>query len=64
MDPDLGQQGAGAALVQAAEDWARSQGLSEMGSDTWQDNEANIQAHLRLGYQEKERLVHFGKRLD
>lgn len=63
VDPDLRNQGVGAALVQAAEDWARSLGLTEMGSDTWLDNEASIQAHLKLGYQEKERLVHFGKRL-
>lgn len=64
IDPDLRRQGVGAALVQAAEDWARNQGLSEMGSDTWQDNEVSIRAHLKLGYEEKERLVHFGKRLN
>ncbi len=63
VDPDLRQQGVGAALVRAAEDWARSLGLTEMGSDTWLDNETSIQAHLKLGYQEMERLVHFGKRL-
>jgi aminoglycoside 6'-N-acetyltransferase I len=63
VDPDLRKQGVGAALVHAAEDWARSQGLSEMGSDTWLDDEASIQAHAKLGYQEMERLVHFGKRL-
>ncbi len=63
VDPDLRKQGVGAALVHTAENWARSQGLTEMGSDTWLDNETSIQAHLKLGYQEMERLVHFGKRI-
>jgi aminoglycoside 6'-N-acetyltransferase I len=63
VDEDLRSQGVGRALVRAAEDWARSQGLTEMGSDTWLDNEGSIQAHGRLGYQETERLVHFLKRL-
>jgi aminoglycoside 6'-N-acetyltransferase I len=63
VDEDLRGQGVGRALVQAAEDWAREIGLIEMGSDTWLDNEASIQAHGKLGYQETERLVHFLKRL-
>jgi aminoglycoside 6'-N-acetyltransferase I len=63
VDADLRSQGVGKALMQAAEDWARSQGLTEMGSDTWLDNEASIRAHIRLGYKETERLVHFVKRL-
>jgi aminoglycoside 6'-N-acetyltransferase I len=49
--------------VKAAEDWARSQGLTEMASDTWLDNEVSIRAHLRMGYEETERLVHFAKKL-
>jgi len=63
VDPDLRRQGVGAALVRAAEDWARGQGLTEMGSDTWLDNETSIQAHFKLGYREMERLVHFGRSL-
>jgi aminoglycoside 6'-N-acetyltransferase I len=63
VDEDLRGQGLGKALVQAAEDWARSQGLTEMGSDTWLENETSIQAHLKMGYEEAERLVHFIKKL-
>jgi aminoglycoside 6'-N-acetyltransferase I len=63
VDADLRRQGIGAALMKAAEDWARSIGLTEMGSDTWLDNETSIQAHGRLGYEEEERLVHFLKKL-
>ncbi|HEY3474181.1 MAG TPA: aminoglycoside 6'-N-acetyltransferase [Anaerolineales bacterium] len=53
----------GRELVHAAEEWARQRGCMEMASDTWLDNETGIQAHLRLGYQEADRLVHFIKRL-
>lgn len=63
VDEDLRRQGIGVALMQAAEDWARAQGLTEMASDTWLDNEGSIRAHLKLGYEEVERAVHFAKKL-
>jgi len=63
VDEDLRAQGIGKTLVNTAEEWARSQGLTEMGSDTWLDNEVSIQAHLKMGYEEVERLVHFAKKL-
>ena len=61
VDEDLRTQGVGRALVQAAEDWAREQGLQEMASDTWLDNDVSIKAHLTMGYEEVERLIHFEK---
>ena len=63
VDDDLRGQGIGKALIQTAEDWARSVGATEMASDTWLDNENAIQAHLAAGYEEVERLVHFLKSL-
>src|SRR5512140_2033747 len=63
VDEDLRGRGLGHQLVRAAEDWARSQGLREMGSDTWLDNEGSIRAHLAMGYEEVERLIHFAKTL-
>lgn len=63
VDEDLRGQGVGRALVQAAEDWARRQGLKEMASDTWLENEVSIKAHLALGYEEVERSIHFAKTL-
>ena len=63
VDEDLRRQGAGAALVNAMEDWARKRGLQEMGSDTWLENESSITAHQHLGYVLKERIVHFAKKL-
>ena len=63
VDEDLREQGIGKALVKIAEEWARSQGLTEIASDTWLENEISIQAHLKMGYKETERLVHFAKKL-
>jgi len=56
-------KGIAGALTQAAENWAREKGCTEMASDTWLDNETSIRAHLNLGYFEAERLVHFVKQL-
>ncbi len=63
VDVDLRGQGIGGRLVKTAEDWARAQGMKEMGSDTWLDDEVSIKAHKALGYQETERLVTFAKHL-
>jgi aminoglycoside 6'-N-acetyltransferase I len=63
VDEDLRRHGVGGMLLRAVEDWARSHGLKEIGSDTWLWNEASIRAHEALGYHEAERLVHFAKSL-
>jgi aminoglycoside 6'-N-acetyltransferase I len=63
VDEDLRQKGVGSRLVEAMESWARERGLSEMGSDTWLNNETSITAHQHLGYRDVERLVHFAKKL-
>jgi aminoglycoside 6'-N-acetyltransferase I len=63
VDPYVRGQKLGRELVQTAEQWAREKGCTEMASDTWLDNEVSIAAHLKLGYYEVERLVHFVKRL-
>lgn len=63
VDPDLRRLGIGRQLVQAAEGWAASRGCQEMGSDCELENQVSWSAHLALGYQEAERLIHFCKRL-
>jgi aminoglycoside 6'-N-acetyltransferase I len=63
VDEQIRGQKIGRELVHNAEQWAREKGCAEMASDTWLENEASISAHLKLGYEEVERLVHFVKRL-
>ncbi|MCW5966722.1 MAG: GNAT family N-acetyltransferase [Bryobacterales bacterium] len=56
-------QGIGAALLAAAEDWARSQGCREMASDTWIDNLSSQRAHEALGFEVVDRCVNYHKAL-
>jgi aminoglycoside 6'-N-acetyltransferase I len=63
VDADARRRGVGRLLVRAAEDWARSRGCMEMASDCYLTNEVSLAAHLRLGYEETSRLIHFRKKL-
>jgi len=44
-------RGVGGELMRAAEDGARSQGCTEMASDTWIDREGSQRAHVALGFE-------------
>lgn len=55
------RQGVGAALVRAAEDWARSQGCTEFASDALIDNAVSAAAHRALGFQETVQIRCFRK---
>ncbi len=57
------RQGVGRALLRAAERWARDQGFTELGSDTWVSNRRSIRAHHAAGFRTAERLVYFVKPL-
>ena len=63
VDREYRQMGIGGRLVRFAEDWARSKGCTEMGSDAEVDNLISQQAHGRLGYHETSRLIHLKKDL-
>jgi aminoglycoside 6'-N-acetyltransferase I len=55
------RQGIGKALMQSAEEWARSHGCQEMASDTWIDDERSQRTHQALGFEVVDRCVHFRK---
>lgn len=57
------QQGIGKRLVEAAEDWARSHGCVEIGSDALVENETSQRAHEALGYEVVDRCVNYRKTL-
>ena len=61
--PAARRQGVGAALVRAAEDWARSQGCTEFASDALIDNAVSAAAHRALGFQETVQIRCFRKLL-
>lgn len=57
------RQGIGRALMQAAEQWSREQGCTEIASDTWIDDERSERSHKALGFEVVDRCVHFRKTL-
>ncbi|HEV7509968.1 MAG TPA: GNAT family N-acetyltransferase [Thermoanaerobaculia bacterium] len=52
VEPAARGTGVGAALIGAAEAWARSQGCTELASDTEVENLASTAAHLAVGFTE------------
>ncbi len=63
VHPAYRKKSVGAALMHTAEEWSRAQGCTEMGSDTWHDNDVSIAAHRALGFEIADRLVIFRKSL-
>jgi aminoglycoside 6'-N-acetyltransferase I len=63
VEPAQRGVGVGRALMQAAENWARSQGCHELASDTWIDHQSSQRAHQALGFEVVDRCVNFKKAL-
>ena len=63
VDEEVRRSGVGRALIVAVENWARARGLTELGSDALLDNTPGHQAHRALGFEERERVVYFRKRI-
>ena len=63
VEPSDRRRGIGRALVAGAEQWGRSQGCTEFGSDAEIENDASAAAHLKLGFEEVERIRCFRKPL-
>jgi aminoglycoside 6'-N-acetyltransferase I len=61
--PSARRTGIGRALVQAAEEWGRSQGCTEFGSDALLDNDTSLAAHRALGFEEVVQIRCFRKGL-
>jgi aminoglycoside 6'-N-acetyltransferase I len=57
VDADARRGGVGAALMRAAEEWARARGLGELASDCDHDNQAGLGAHRALGFAETVHVV-------
>ena len=57
------RKGIGAALLRAAENWARARGCKEMASDALIDNVLSQSVHDALGFEVVDRCVRFRKAL-
>ncbi len=61
VDEGCRRSGIGSRLLDAAEDWARERGATELASDAQADNEASRRAHRANGFEERRPVVRFHK---
>ena len=59
VDADLRGRGIGAALIDAAVEWARRMGYREMASDALLEETGSQRAHEAVGFIEVERAVRY-----
>jgi aminoglycoside 6'-N-acetyltransferase I len=62
--PEQRDRGVGAALLGAAEAWARARGCAAIAADAGVENERGRALHRRLGYEETGMRVRLRKRLE
>jgi aminoglycoside 6'-N-acetyltransferase I len=63
VEARIRKQGVGRALMNAVEQWAISQGYTELASDAELENSLSIRLHKMLGFSEIDRNVTFLKKL-
>jgi aminoglycoside 6'-N-acetyltransferase I len=61
--PDYRGQGIAQTLVKMCEDWSREKGCIEFASNCDLDNERSLSFHLKIGFKEIHRIIHFSKEL-
>ena len=57
------KQGVAKALLTACESWAKTKGCTEFASDCELTNTQSLQFHLRVGFEEANRIICFSKKL-
>lgn len=60
---DYRKQGIAKQLVEECEQWAREKGCSEFASDCKMENTDSLNFHLKIGFTEQNRIIHFKKNL-
>ena len=50
-------------MVKIGENWCKERGCTQIGSDTWLDDQDSRDFHKRIGFWEEEEIVHFLKDL-
>lgn len=63
VNPELRGKGGAKALLKACERWAASWGCTEFASDCELDNTASLAFHLKMGFEEASRNIHFAKKI-
>lgn len=58
------KKGIAGKLLRVCEQWAREQGCTEFGSDCELLNEDSLKFHLRMGFEEANRIICFSKKIE
>ncbi|MFW6029205.1 MAG: aminoglycoside 6'-N-acetyltransferase [Halanaerobiales bacterium] len=64
VGPEYRHQDIARQLVQKGEDWTKSMGCTQMASDCELENTVSYQFHLKVGFEEANRIISFIKDLD
>ena len=59
----MGINGLAKELLKACETWSKEQGYSEFASDCELENENSLKFHLKMGFEEVNRVICFMKRI-
>ena len=63
VKPGYRRRGIAKMLVKQAEKWALKNGCAEMGSDTGLKNAQSRKFHIKAGFKETEKIIHFIKKI-
>lgn len=64
ISPNYRSQGIAKELLHFAEGWAKSRGISQLGSDAELDNLLSQKFHIKHGFREVSRTVHYVRNLN
>ncbi|NQP53933.1 GNAT family N-acetyltransferase [Streptococcus suis] len=64
ISPNYRSQGIAEELLHFAEGWAKSRGISQLGSDAELDNLLSQKFHIKHGFREVSRTVHYVRDLN
>jgi len=63
VDEEFRHKGYAKEMLAECEKWAKEQGCTEFASDCELDNEASLAFHMKMGFEEVNRVICFTKRL-
>ena len=63
VEEDYRNRGCAKELLKQCENWAKSMGCTEFASDCELDNTGSLAFHLKMGFEEVNRVICFTKRL-
>lgn len=63
VDEEFRHKGYAKQLLKECEKWAKEQGCTEFASDCELENDASLAFHMKMGFEEVNRVICFAKRL-